>query len=164
MKNELFASRLKELRKEKQITQKALASDIGVSLSSIINYENAQRFPVSAVISLLSNYFEVSKEYLLGESNVRLPMGSWEDSNDISEIMENFPSLLNKIFTGAKDCSEFEQKMLFDILVELRHVVNLKDDDAAKRSETLSFIQDTIARSNRLIKVLNTTSSSTSKK
>ena len=77
--NEELVKRLKFLRKEKGITQKQLADSLGVSLPAIVNYENAQRTPSSAVLTLLSQYFNVSKEYLLGESDERTPAHKWED-------------------------------------------------------------------------------------
>ena len=69
--NEKFVERLKSLRKEKGITQKQLAAKLGISLPAVINYENAQRSPSSAVLTLLSRFFNVSKEYLTGETDER---------------------------------------------------------------------------------------------
>lgn len=65
--------RIGELRREENLTQKALAQELGISLSSVINYENNQRFPVSGVLSLFQRYFNVSREYLIGESDDRSP-------------------------------------------------------------------------------------------
>ena len=64
-----FSLRLQSLRKEKGLTQKQLAERLNTSISSIISYENAQRFPSTAVIGLLLRFFNVSKEYLLGETD-----------------------------------------------------------------------------------------------
>ena len=43
----LLSQRLKELRADKGITQKQLASEIGVSYGSIVDYENGRREPNS---------------------------------------------------------------------------------------------------------------------
>ena len=66
MDNEIFAARLKQLRKEKGITQKQLAEELKISLPSIVHYENAHRSPVSGVLTLMQQYFDVSEDYLLG--------------------------------------------------------------------------------------------------
>ena len=63
----LLSQRLKELRADKGITQKQLASEIGVSYGSIVDYENGRREPNSKAMAALERYFRVSGEYLRGE-------------------------------------------------------------------------------------------------
>lgn len=63
----LLSQRLKELRADKGITQKQLASEIGVSYGSIVDYENGRREPNSKAMAVLERYFKVSGEYLRGE-------------------------------------------------------------------------------------------------
>ena len=65
-----FGSRLKHIRKMKKITQKNLASSIQVGQSTIANYENNTRFPGSQILKQLSDYLEVSIDYLLGLTEV----------------------------------------------------------------------------------------------
>lgn len=57
---------LKELRKAKGITQKQLATDTGLSLASIISYENGLRKPNFKALTVLEEYFGVSGEFLNG--------------------------------------------------------------------------------------------------
>jgi len=59
---------LKELRKEKGLTQEQLAKEIDLSTSAIIQYENNKREPDFASLIKLSNYFKVSAQYLTGKS------------------------------------------------------------------------------------------------
>jgi methanogenic corrinoid protein MtbC1 len=67
-----FATRLKELRKNKKIRQVDLAKEIGVAQTTIANYEQHSRFPDEATLRGIANFFNVSLDYLLGrsESNV----------------------------------------------------------------------------------------------
>ena len=58
-----FAERLKELRKEKQLTVEQLAQNIGSAKSTISRYENG-REPKGDIIRLLTEYFDVSIDYL----------------------------------------------------------------------------------------------------
>ena len=51
-----FAERLKELRKEKQLTVEQLAQNIGSAKSTISRYENG-REPKGDIIRLLTEYF-----------------------------------------------------------------------------------------------------------
>lgn len=64
-----FASRLKELRKEKGLTLEQLGKDIGTTKATISNFENEQRKPSLDMIIKLADYFQVSIDYLVGRTN-----------------------------------------------------------------------------------------------
>ena len=64
-----FSDRLKELRKQKKLSQKALGELIGLSERGIQNYELGTNSPTSDIIIKLANYFNVSTDYLLGRSD-----------------------------------------------------------------------------------------------
>ena len=57
---------IKELRQEKGISQAALANAIGVSQKAIDFWERGVNQPKASYIVLLSDFFEVSCDYLLG--------------------------------------------------------------------------------------------------
>ena len=60
-----LSDRIRELRKIKGISQDELAEKLGVSRQAISKWENEQSIPdIDKVISL-SNYFDVSTDYLL---------------------------------------------------------------------------------------------------
>ena len=141
--NEKFVERLKSLRKEKGITQKQLAANLDISLSAVINYENAQRSPSSAVLTLLSRFFNVSKEYLTGESDERKPECTWDDPEIMEAVRENLPTQISGLNDVLKGCPAQEQKLTFDILVQLRYVLELKD--TAQKMTALSMLHDVAA-------------------
>lgn len=147
-------NRIKELATNFGITSKELAKQTGIPYDSLKNYEYGRRIPTGKALVALENFFGVSGAYILGETENREQNYVWEDKEKLSTISENFYPLVNRILNAANDCSTFEQKMLFDILVELRHIVSIDDENKDKRAETLSFIQDTISRSNKLIKAV----------
>lgn len=61
-----FGKRLRSLRKEKNLTQKQLASLIGVQNSIISFYEVGDRAPSPEVVIKLASVFHVTTDYLLG--------------------------------------------------------------------------------------------------
>jgi len=61
----LFA-RLKELRKEKGITQAQLGKILGVSENTIAHYENGRRWPNYYMLKKLCDFYEESADYILG--------------------------------------------------------------------------------------------------
>lgn len=70
---QLFAKRFKELREEKKINQKECAEQLGISRGSISFYENGERLPDIESIYAMSNFFDVSADYLIGLSNIKSP-------------------------------------------------------------------------------------------
>ncbi|HFI0038793.1 TPA: helix-turn-helix domain-containing protein [Streptococcus suis] len=62
-------NRLKELRKEKKLTQEELASEIGVSKITILRWENGERQIKPDKAQALADHFGVSVGYLLGFSS-----------------------------------------------------------------------------------------------
>lgn len=61
-----FGDRLRNLRKENNLTQKELASLIGVQNSIISFYEVGDRAPSPQVIVKLASVLHVTTDYLLG--------------------------------------------------------------------------------------------------
>lgn len=64
-----FAVRLKELRKEKNISLMTLGKAIGVSDVAVMKWEKDITEPTAINIKNLALYFDVSADYLLGIEN-----------------------------------------------------------------------------------------------
>lgn len=69
----MFRIRLKQLRENKGISQSQLASDFGISQGTVGNWESGIREPNFETISKLANFFNVSVDYLLGNSDALSP-------------------------------------------------------------------------------------------
>lgn len=66
---EILAKRIKELRLERNLSQRALAQKLGVS-KSIISYWESDKVAITDVnILKLSDFFDVSCDYLLGKTD-----------------------------------------------------------------------------------------------
>lgn len=63
-----FGKVLKSLRNNKKMTQDELAKMLSISKSSISSYEQASRFPPSAMLINIADVFNVSTDYLLGRA------------------------------------------------------------------------------------------------
>lgn len=61
--------RLKELRKQRNITQLKLAMDLHMNQNTISRYENGEREAGYKELIMLADYFNVSIDYLLGRSD-----------------------------------------------------------------------------------------------
>lgn len=66
-----FGSILTELRMERNVYQKELASHLKVSIGTISNYEKNRHFPDPETLCKIADYFGVSTDYLLGRTKFR---------------------------------------------------------------------------------------------
>jgi transcriptional regulator with XRE-family HTH domain len=71
-----FHERLRKLRDEKEIHQKEIAENLNVSVSTISKYEAGKNFPDVRKLMKLAEIFNVSADYLLGLSDVLIPLHS----------------------------------------------------------------------------------------
>ncbi len=62
-----FSKRLKELRIEKDLSQQALGEFLNMSKMAISHWESGHSEPSIAQLIILSNFFEVSVDYLIGK-------------------------------------------------------------------------------------------------
>lgn len=98
-----FSIRLKELRDERGLTQEELSAKTGVSFPTISRYEKGHRDePKLSILKALANFFNVSIDYLVGDS----------DTKD----REFTPTEISKIFLSLEDDSK---KILMDLAKNL---------------------------------------------
>lgn len=101
----MFAQRLKELRLEANLTQKELAKIIESSQQIIGLWEKGTRNPKHEAIKRLSEYFNVSTDYLLGNTDIK----EVNDDIDKEELKESLRNSLG--FTGQPPTEEEVENM-----------------------------------------------------
>lgn len=89
-----LSERIKEERLKKSINQPELAKILNVSKQTVSNWENGKRTPDADMIIRISDYFNVSIDYLLCKTDNpdAKVYSSNLDGNDIEiEINKNYP-------------------------------------------------------------------------
>ncbi len=61
--------RLRDLREDKDLNQKALAKIIGMSQTGYSKYETGENDIPTSILIKLARFYNVSIDYLLGETN-----------------------------------------------------------------------------------------------
>lgn len=98
----LFPERLRNLRTERGISQADMAGAINISRVSLSYYENGERTPDIGILSKIAKYFDVSYDYLLGESscknreNIDIERVTGLKEKAIEAIKENFTVIPKK--------------------------------------------------------------------
>lgn len=123
----IFANRLVELRKSKNLTQYKLASDLGFSRGLIANYEQGTREPDYNMLKIIADFFGVSTDWLLGHST------SSQDENYIINTISNNPELLD--FT-RKLMERESMQLLFD------QIKDLPDSEIIRLIKIIKVIED----------------------
>ncbi|MDE5721773.1 MAG: helix-turn-helix domain-containing protein [Clostridia bacterium] len=65
----MYGQRIKELRIEKNLTQKKFAEMLSTTQSTIGKYEREELQPSIEIIIKICNIFEISSDYLIGLQN-----------------------------------------------------------------------------------------------
>lgn len=84
-----IGNRIKDLRQEKELTQKELANKLGVGASTIGMYETGKRSLDNEMLTRMSNFFNVSSDYLLCRTNIR-NIHELESKEKANEILYTF--------------------------------------------------------------------------
>src|SRR5699024_3413489 len=67
-----FGHRLRKLRLEQNMIQEDLSKELNVSRATIGRYETNDRFPDKDILNKIADTFNVSLDYLLGRSKIRI--------------------------------------------------------------------------------------------
>lgn len=84
--------RLKELRQEKGLNQKELASQVETTQRNISNWENGNSEPDIQMLIRMSKFFEVSVDYLLNNNDVDINANVAFLDNSLITAIKNLPA------------------------------------------------------------------------
>lgn len=140
--------RLKEIREEKELTKRKLASALHVSDSIYARWENAKDTMPTRRIYQLANYYQINVDYLLGFSNKKITMVSSDTidmmlvASRISEVRKDFNETLRifvkRLNTSSSTWSAYEtgkNLILGTFLIEICRTGNYSADWMLGRSD-----------------------------
>lgn len=106
-----MVNRLKKLRNNQNITQKELASFLGINQNTYSYWENGKVKIDSDSLSKLSNYFDVSIDYILGISDQKK-----EDDDSTPSSESKVSPSLQKLYELASELSEEQIQDVLDYI------------------------------------------------
>ena len=104
----MFQIRLKILREKAGLSQAELAQRLGIAQSTVGGGESGRREPNFAMLLTLSNFFQVSSDFLLGQEPLEEVLesdpapGKAGDEDFLSELSELTPEEIDYIAMFAK--------------------------------------------------------------
>ena len=94
-----FARILQDLREDRDITRKDLATALNISVSTLGMYEQGRREPNIDMLIKLADYFDVSIDFLVGRSfkneNNQLLVEALHLKNEIDKLPQGYKSIID---------------------------------------------------------------------
>ncbi|AIR10503.1 helix-turn-helix domain-containing protein [Ligilactobacillus salivarius] len=133
----MFGLRLRALRNEKKLTQDELGKLLNVSGKTIGTWERDSRQPNIEAINKLASIFDVTTDYLLGNSNEKQPQKYYDlsdkEKNDIAiqaeKLMEGIETGNNLNFYGEPATKEQKDR----ILIAIKTAMEMNKMEAKKK-------------------------------
>lgn len=125
----MFNERLKTLRKEKGLTQKQIADHFNTSPQSYAQWEKGTRTPSQKSLEKLSDFFDVSVDYLLGRT---------ENQSNITNTGNN--SIVFQENTGSINYTHTESSENKRHTVYEKNLIKLLENTIKKQEELLTIL------------------------
>lgn len=90
----MIADKIKKYRREKELTQEALASVLGVSPQSISKWETGDGYPDITLLPSIANYFGVTVDELIGNDEISAKEDVQKNYFDVVGKLEPYERLL----------------------------------------------------------------------
>lgn len=132
-----MSTRIKDLRVSESMTQQDFAKVFKISKQTVSNYENNERTPDVSLLLDISNHFNVSMDYLTGNSEYKVP-----ELKHIIDTINMDISLIESINKLSCDKKIFLHQLLADNRETLgnflKSLMIYKEDYAFPQSEFLT--------------------------
>ena len=141
----MFPERLKQLRKEKGLTQVTLAETLGISKGTVAMWETGKRMPGFDMLARLSELFDKRVDYIISTSEDRrsaalteeevAQLGEWDIEEDYEDMLRKYALLddygkravdlvLRTEFNRAQEQGTLNNSMSISVSVRSKPVVD----------------------------------------
>ena len=109
-----MSTRIKEIREEHGLSQRAFAKEIGISGPSVANIENGARNPSEQTIRMICSTFNVNREWLTDGIEPKYKEQNLEDWATLTHIMEGQSDKKKKLMRMIVDMPDELVDMMFE--------------------------------------------------
>lgn len=133
-------NRIRELRKERGLTQEELGNLMGLERSTISSYERGRLEPTFQNIIKLADIFSVSAKYLMGMSDNRMEEGRQDIRAEVENLMKDISDDDDSLTYGNKKITHPTREM---IVKSLESTLNLVDSVSKAYDINLKEVDET---------------------
>ncbi|MCM1259669.1 MAG: helix-turn-helix domain-containing protein [Prevotella sp.] len=109
----MLKNNIKFLRKEQKITIRDLEEKVHINRTTLSRMENGLQNISDEYLHTLSNFFNVSTDYLLGLSDIRNP------EKELNKQQESDPIFFS-LYDEVKELTEEQKEEILDIIKKLK--------------------------------------------
>ena len=124
-----YSNRIRELRKNKSLSQEQLADKLGVTKQAVSQMERGARKPSVTMLEALCDFFNVSTDYLLGKEDVTIRIidrdgirkldSANSEVDRIAKIIRDNPTMHN-LFDIAQKCTPDNLELIAEVLKRMK--------------------------------------------
>ena len=129
-------NRIKEVRKQKKLSQVELASKLGVNQTAVSQWERGSTLPSGNLLPKLTALLDTSSDYLLGISDE--PPVKIDPDDIISKITR-------QIVLDTLEMDESSKKEVYDILFKFNALLS-----STNREDALTLVKDQLESINKV--------------
>lgn len=116
----MVGDRIRQLREDREISQKTLAEFINVSPSTVGMYEQGRRVPSTEILNLIATFFDVTSDFLLERTN--------NPHTKVSEIDYEIVERSKKVLDVIKNAGVKLENIDYDKLEQLLKLANVEKE------------------------------------
>ncbi len=135
----LFVKRLRQLREDRGLKQKDIAKLLNITTSAYGYYEQGKRNLDMNTLKTLSDYYNVSTDYMLGRTDIPVPIETFLQDKQVDEKLN-------------------------DLIEEISNSKNLKFNNKQMNTQTRNFLIKMITNTCDIAGEINSIVSDNSKK
>lgn len=140
---------IRELRKNKGLSQRALADLLEVNQTAVSQWERGVTTPSSHMLLRLSRIFEISPNKLLDIKDDQKEPASWEDREIMDAVKDTMSILIDSLQKEIRESPDEYQKQYFDMLEMLRHILRVAKSN--NDNEPVTLIHGLVAETTRFV-------------
>ena len=107
-----FSDNLRLLRTKHRLSQKEIGDIVGISSQAVSKWENSITEPDNESLLKLSKYFNVSTDYLLGNSDEENQNIKYD--NDLEKVL----------FSKAKELSDYDKRTVLSVINAIKRDID----------------------------------------
>jgi len=109
----ILSKRLKQLRIDNNLYQKDVANKIGITESGYGYFEQDKRIPDSIMLNKLATFYNVTTDFLLGNSSVKRPESLAMDE-ELQQLLNDPDTLV--AFKDFKNLSDMDKQEIINFI------------------------------------------------
>lgn len=134
-----FNERLKQLRKNADLSQQDFSKLIGVSKSSINMYERGEREPGIETIGNIADFFNVNVDYLLGKTDTKTSSKVAKSGTLGLGATRNYASHFRRY---REDAGMTQEQLASELNLDVRYIIDLESGRCFPQREVIFLFCD----------------------